>query len=120
MRISDWSSDVCSSDLLVLQALDLVVDLLQRPGRLQHVLAVVRGIEHGERSDRLDRRKCEVRRQTGGTEVALHGWSPGLVGKSRSRSAAQSRHLVRSPASAKLSGPASMSTRTMSDGKGGG
>src|SRR3546814_15580249 len=74
MRISDWSSDVCSSDLLVLQALDLVVDLLQRPGRLQHVLAVVRGIEHGERSDRLDRRKCEVRRQTGGTEVALHGW----------------------------------------------
>src|SRR3546814_17150057 len=103
MRISDWSSDVCSSDLL------------QRSGRLQHVLAVVRGIEHGERSDRLDRRKCEVRRQTGGTEVALHGWSPWLVGKSRSRSAAQSSPLVRSQSSAKLSGPSSMSTRTLSD-----
>src|SRR3546814_10015256 len=68
MRISDWSSDVCSSDLLllkrldrrdrqtgkiaglvdeagrlVLDLLDLVVDLLQRPGGGQHVLRVVAG-----------------------------------------------------------------------------
>src|SRR3546814_8297703 len=80
MRISDWSSDVCSSDLrlpekllgltnlrlkllergkwqagevfrfvdqrrrLVLERLDLLVDLLERAGRRQHILGVVGGI----------------------------------------------------------------------------
>src|SRR3546814_2566721 len=52
MRISDWSSDVCSSDLgqvlrLVLEHADLIVDLLQRPGSGQDILAVIGRIEHG-------------------------------------------------------------------------
>src|SRR3546814_16620680 len=95
MRISDWSSDVCSSDLLkadalglahqpvdllkglgdflklreidarqvlrlvdqhirlVLKRLDLIVDLLERAGGSQQVLAVVAGVED---NDRLCRR----------------------------------------------------------------
>src|SRR3546814_3233184 len=52
MRISDWSSDVCSSDLgqvlrLVLEHADLIVDLLQRPGSGQDILAIIGRIEHG-------------------------------------------------------------------------
>src|SRR3546814_11811070 len=97
MRISDWSSDVCSSDLLldvvgeplglaekllgalelalqlgelaerqrgqiarliekrgrlVLQALDLVVDLLERAGGRQHILRIVgRVVDDAARSE---------------------------------------------------------------------
>src|SRR3546814_8916976 len=63
MRISDWSSDVCSSDLrevdaaevlahvhqhlrLVLELLDLLVDALERARGGQDVLRIVAGVEH--------------------------------------------------------------------------
>src|SRR3546814_6459882 len=66
MRISDWSSDVCSSDLLrevdareilalihqhlrfVLEALDLLVDLAQRSRRGEPVLPIVGRVEHAD------------------------------------------------------------------------
>src|SRR3546814_4794446 len=51
MRISDWSSDVCSSDLVV-------------EHRLHLVLAVVKGAFEGDIED--------VRRQHGGHLAALH------------------------------------------------
>src|SRR3546814_9884278 len=70
MRISDWSSDVCSSDLklvelrevdarevlalidehpgFVLKALDLIVDLLERPRGGEQVLPIIGRIEHAD------------------------------------------------------------------------
>src|SRR3546814_10386055 len=76
MRISDWSSDVCSSDLLPLDpgrkacaaapaqaaCLDRVDDLLRRlrPRRLQSLPAVMRGIvRHAQRIDDSATRKGE-------------------------------------------------------------
>src|SRR3546814_9989033 len=49
MRISDWSSDVCSSDLL----LDPCLHLAFRQGALEAVdrLAVAEGIDRGNRLD---------------------------------------------------------------------
>src|SRR3546814_9887722 len=53
MRISDWSSDVCSSDL-VARGLDLGVGLGRSEGELLHVLDVVdpviAGHDHAQRS----------------------------------------------------------------------
>src|SRR3546814_10856782 len=72
MRISDWSSDVCSSDLLVAapgdQVIDLVVvDALQRDGVDLHLQAGVLGggeavhhlVELAPAGDRLELRSEE-------------------------------------------------------------
>src|SRR3546814_5150085 len=111
MRISDWSSDVCSSDLIlalihqhlrfVLEALDLIVDLAQRSRRGEQVLPIVGRVEHA------DLRRCRGARQHPGTDRAdragseqngddifLHGASPSgerAAGKAASSSTAQSR-----------------------------
>src|SRR3546814_9011592 len=53
MRISDWSSDVCSSDLVLLQPLDqLAVEIVQhaRAAREQFDLAA----EHPQQARQLD------------------------------------------------------------------
>src|SRR3546814_8910847 len=50
MRISDWSSDVCSSDLLV-NRLDIVAQLLERRHLRQGRIALV--VEDGQEIDRL-------------------------------------------------------------------
>src|SRR3546814_13650703 len=50
MRISDWSSDVCSSDLTLLDA-DREPDRLRRPGALDAIgakFAADARVEHGE------------------------------------------------------------------------
>src|SRR3546814_10932946 len=53
MRISDWSSDVCSSDLVVRERADEPVRRLGRP--LEHLALVVRAVHHLLRGgDRLD------------------------------------------------------------------
>src|SRR3546814_18484268 len=40
MRISDWSSDVCSSDLIDVERLNLGRDRLSRPGPRQRAIGV--------------------------------------------------------------------------------
>src|SRR3546814_3659003 len=49
MRISDWSSDVCSSDLLRRQAQHPDLAVAQRGARHQPPVAARRGIEEDER-----------------------------------------------------------------------
>src|SRR3546814_14865008 len=137
MRISDWSSDVCSSDLqyvdllngllervqfgevdggqiagligqvlrLVLEHADLIVDLLQRPGSGQDILAVIGRIEHGPLCVYRLARHHHAHHQGAGSAEAERGTDPlftrkqapkrapwiGDWGKSASRSAANLR-----------------------------
>src|SRR3546814_5021864 len=46
MRISDWSSDVCSSDLLLCNTARTLNDLIKIEGRLFHRQAVFFGLLH--------------------------------------------------------------------------
>src|SRR3546814_19574937 len=54
MRISDWSSDVCSSDLRVRQAFELGDDLLQP---LLEIAAIARAREQRAHVERIDDRR---------------------------------------------------------------
>src|SRR3546814_4528149 len=83
MRICDWSSDVCSSDLvlrlidearcLVLEHPGLIVDLLQRPRGGKDVLAVVGRIEHDDRLCWRRRHDQGHRQRAGGTKAQRTG-----------------------------------------------
>src|SRR3546814_11487892 len=94
MRISDWSSDVCSSDLLeqpvAARGLQVIVPLGRRPGD-QPDLAVV------EAEARIDVMALRLYRAVGGQEDALRaalddGWrarGAGDVGKALRRADTQ-------------------------------
>src|SRR3546814_7379721 len=60
MRISDWSSDVCSSDLGAWDHLGLVVGVAIREANAVRVMAFAHGVEHEDRAGdgeaRLDHR----------------------------------------------------------------
>src|SRR3546814_3688648 len=49
MRISDWSSDVCSSDLLKA----MVLAGLEREARMQHIIDQITRTTFGKRSEKL-------------------------------------------------------------------
>src|SRR5262249_24010477 len=112
---------------LVLQAGNLVVDLLQRAGGLQHVLGVIRGVIDGHlRADwRREGYNCDA---DGGDQPHLPGpakahcavcragvvVSCGFTGSRASKSAAQSRPLRCSQAAAKSLWPDSASAMAAS------
>src|SRR5262245_29473158 len=101
---------------LVLQAGDLVVDLLERAGSLQHVLSVIRGViddhlraDWRRDGDDWDASDCDQRHLAGPAKahcvISRAGVvvSCGFTGSLASKSAAQSRPLRRSQAAAKSS-----------------
>src|SRR3546814_431342 len=94
MRISDWSSDVCSSDLLVVLAAALVVGLGEEVGLLRGQLGLRLGQDHVQRrqhrrgvvqgeADAEDQHPVQQQRQHHGRAQALaiadDGWGGGRV-----------------------------------------
>src|SRR3546814_19591368 len=79
MRISDWSSDVCSSDLIVEQSVDLRGRLADREAgrdrdRGQHALEpLARSLPMRRKLGRDDRR-CGMRLGSGVAQVGRASW----------------------------------------------
>src|SRR3546814_15855010 len=67
MRISDWSSYVCSSDLLALRIADIDV------GRQQHAVARIEEAAVGERRDAADIAFGRVVRRLQALDLAARG-----------------------------------------------
>src|SRR3546814_4379025 len=68
MRISDWSSDVCSSDLHVLAAPDALVDL--RNGKLSAPTDLRRALTHLRMTGRL----ADMIYSMGATNTEFHAY----------------------------------------------
>src|SRR3546814_16016720 len=82
MRISDWSSDVCSSDLVALVLTLLVVDQNEHPA-IARILDDL--LDRGQKGEVLFRRPGECLRARSGqlAQLVVHGYCASHCGQSR-------------------------------------
>src|SRR3546814_1350668 len=72
MRISDWSSDVCSSDLKILLKTSFLAMILYRPSAWEHLCARARRSHMPFQSHDCGFSKWHVRRKSDHLELPFH------------------------------------------------